>query len=256
MVSKATVLMIVLFAATLVSSGIGLYTYSSYSKPLKTLSSNPSMFNLMNKVSYLKYTISSPKFGKMYVVVNNDIMGHNGTASLYNGTTNKLLEKIIYKYGSNGLVSMKEVVGNATIPMNTTYYKAFYTSEFIFTNPYTGAKTMLPFPGMAPILGVYYIGNLYNISWKDLSSGQPSRSSPYASVNIGFVEASFNGKTYKAVAISIAPSTTAFSASATISIRLSATIIYISGVPVASQMIISTGASNYLAYNLTSIKTS
>ncbi|MDP8002806.1 MAG: hypothetical protein ACP5I6_06640 [Caldisphaera sp.] len=255
MVSKATVIMIILFSATLVSAGIGLYTYSSYAKPLKALYPQPSIYDVLSKVSYLQYKIYSPSMGNMYVILYNNITYNNGTAILYNSTNNYVMEEVTYKYNTSGLVSLYSVMGNETIPINSTYYYAFYSSAFPFSNPYTGTTTLEPFPGIGPLYAIYYIGSEYGVNWKLVSQGQPQTSSPYASINLGFVDIPFFGRNYKGIDLSITPSTTTLSSAIKFPLTMSAAIVYINGLPVATQLMLSMSSANYLLFNLTAIRT-
>ncbi|AFZ71025.1 hypothetical protein Calag_1313 [Caldisphaera lagunensis DSM 15908] len=254
MVSRATTIMIVLFAATLISSGIGLYTYSSYSKPLTHIYPQPSLYQIMNKISYLKYQIYSPIYGYSYVELFNNITYQNGTALLYNATTNTVAEKIVYKYNQTGLTFLGVVVGNTTIPLNSTYYYTFYTSSYYFTNPFTGSSSLMPFPGIGPLYAIYYVGQLYKVDWQAISLGQAQPPNSYATVNLGFTDIPVFNKKYPGIEISISPASTSVIPSS-YPVSFAATIVYINGVSISSQMTIGVSSADYLSFNLTSLNT-
>ncbi|MGC8572943.1 MAG: hypothetical protein ACP5L0_02930 [Caldisphaera sp.] len=252
MVSKATTIMLILFAATLISAGIGLYTYSGYSKPLAHIYPQPPLSKILNKISYMQYQIYSPIFGNSYVKLFNNATYQNGTALLYNVTTNSVVEKIVYKYNETGLTFLGVVIGNVTIPINASNYYTFYTSSYYFTNPYTGTSYLEPFPGIGPLYAIYYIGQIYKVDWQAISLGQAQPPNSYATINMGFTDIPVFNKKYPGFEISISPASTAVMP-ANYPVTFTATVVYIDGVSIASQMTIGVSSANYLSYTLTSL---
>ncbi|MEN2999355.1 MAG: hypothetical protein ABDH61_02120 [Acidilobaceae archaeon] len=159
MVSRIVVAIAIAFALTLVSSGAGLWIFYSHMSPLMGLAERRTIGEVLDSFTYLRYELVVN--GESYSVeVSNEPSGRRGVATLIypNGS------RVNYSYNyTSTLVFLKREGGNATL--NPLFFtEAFATSLLIDVE----LGSVEPFPGIAPLFAVNYMGNATRVDWKSL----------------------------------------------------------------------------------------
>ncbi|MCS7106546.1 MAG: hypothetical protein NZ902_00290 [Acidilobaceae archaeon] len=159
MVSRIAVAIAVAFALTLISSGAGLWIFYSHMSPLMGLAEKRTMGQVLDSFTYLRYELVIN--GESYTVeVNNDPSARRGTATLVYPNGSRV--SFSYNYTST-LVFLRREGSNVTLnPL--LYTEAFATSLVIDTD----LGRVEPFPGIAPLFAVNFLGNATRIDWRSL----------------------------------------------------------------------------------------
>lgn len=159
MVSRIAVLIAVAFTLTIISSAAGLWIFHSHISPLVGLAEKRSLGDALGKITYLRYELIIN--GEAYKVeIENEPGARRGVAHLIypNGT------RVSYRYNyTSTLVFLRREGSNVTLnPL--LYTEAFATSLLIKAD----AGFVEPFPGIAPIFALNYIGNATRLDWRAL----------------------------------------------------------------------------------------
>ncbi|WP_148666745.1 hypothetical protein [Acidilobus sp. 7A] len=254
MLSKLAILTIALFIATAAVGAVGITFYYSYRSTLLTLTQQRPIGSLMSRVSFLEYKIYDASTGGTYFAALRTYYNHTAIIELSN-STGHIIGYVEFGYNSTNItwiyLDIDGLKQNASGSNISSYITPLLTSAAISYNPFTGATSLSGFPGLGPLLGLSYFSNYYNINWRELLNGQQSATD--ASVGYVFTPVSFNGKNYRGVDITIAPQTSFLGTSGAYSV--SASLINLNGVPVATQMVVSTGGANYISMTLINITT-
>ena len=198
------------FILMLASAVVGVAIYYSYLEPFRVLAEIKQPGPVLDKVTYIEYRGNKIGGGDYLVKVTNDPTTRSGKAELYvNGT---LAYTFYYTYADYGLKS-----AYIEYPNNTRYeYQgglvveaeaAFLTGlDFVMdTQNFTLVK-FEPFPGVAPVYLLPFIGHTLEIDWKVLGSitgGGMGQASPLVDVQFGTVTVNYKGEEVDTIIIYI-----------------------------------------------------
>jgi hypothetical protein len=207
LVSLVRALIIVLFLLTLASATAGLWVYNSHISPLKALASKPSLADVLDGVESLIYTM---EFGDSTwrVEVLNDVRARSGVIKVYGGGGDVIAE-YRFNYTRTTLIWLVRVEANGSLTFldPLEYYEAFATNIKFSQAPDGSIVAVEPFPGIAPLYALTYVGNATLIDWSTFYD--PRRvASPPQWVQIAFSKVRVEGGEARGVEVLIQPQQT------------------------------------------------
>jgi hypothetical protein len=255
-VSRLALIVIVLFAATVAVGIVGLGFYYSYKSVLSPLAKPMQLGSLLHRVHSIEYKVYvSPSGDTYYVSVAVNVSDNTTKITMTNPSGTAVGSVLLHFNATNitwALISFGGLNENLSGSNLTTYIPLILSGVSVSYNPYTGAMSVGAFPGLGPLYGLYYYSSYYGIDWKGLLQGRSSSST--VSVGYTFAPVDFNGKSFNGVIITITPTTSLFGTYGGYSI--SASLINLKGVPVATQLIVGTGGANYVSMSLLQVSVS
>ncbi len=211
MVSIVRMLIAIFALLTLASASVGLWVYNSHISPLKALATKPTLADVLDNVKSLKYTMEFKDTSWTVEVSNNPAL-RNGIIRVYD-VTGGLVAEYEYNYTRTTLLWLVRVEtnGNRTFLNPLEYYEAFATNvRFIQAEDGT-IKAVEPFPGIAPLYSLTYIGNATLIDWAAFYNVRWGRSPPQW-VQVSFVKVKVEGGEARGVEVLIQPQQTPLTA--------------------------------------------
>ncbi len=207
---KIKLIILLSFAAMIVSALVGIAMYYSYLEPFRVLASEQSLGDALDRVSYLEYTVTTINGSAYTVKVYNDPGARSGKAELYSGGS--LLYTFEYTYQDNGLGSARLVYANGSVVEYpgaeiVSVEDYFLTSLLYEYDQQNASLTRLePFPGIGPIYLPVFIGDRLEIDWTVLASiTKTGDLSPIMEVLVGARTVDYLGKEVDAAALTIYP---------------------------------------------------
>ncbi len=205
---NAKLIIVSLFVIMVILGVVGVFVYYQSLAPLRDVRDCGTIGDVLDRVSYLEYNITD-KEGNYYLVkLNNDPSSHSGKIEYYKNA--KLVATAQYSY-SNRLdsFSIHYVESNTTINVsgNQAYVfeDKFYTSLNITYNESQGITYAEPFPGVAPLYLVCYVGKATDINWSYYANIRKSRDFTYGimDVRVSSAKTLFMGEETNAVVVSL-----------------------------------------------------
>lgn len=201
MVSKPIVIVTALFIATIASAVIGYSYYHSYRAVLASLTTPPTLENVLSRVSSLKYRMTYYNGSAWIVFVSNDNAHRRLNITFMNGNGTVIAYYLI-GYSGNQItyaVKVNPRTGNRTSLDVSKIDGPLRTSMRVLASP-TGEVGVEPFPGIGPLYAIYTITKSLSIDWLNPSS---------SSVRTGWspTQYKFGDKTLRAVRIEAIPRT-------------------------------------------------
>ncbi len=209
----AKALIIASFIAMVVSGVAGVLYYYSSLEPFRLIAHYDSPGPVLDKVSYIEYTVEDLEGNRYTARVYNDPASRTGRAELYSGD-GTLLYTFHYTYSDTGLVEAWKEYPNGTRVEFTGGLIVLAEDAFFTGVNYTiaeGNATIAafdPFPGAAPVFLPQYLADYLQVDWGLLASlikhraAQPSTLMDLSIVNGRVV---YNGEEVDAVIIRMQP---------------------------------------------------
>lgn len=164
MVSYLRVAVGAVILLTLLSAAAGLWVYRSHISPIVALAEKRSIGDVLDQIKYMKYTMDYD--GKTYSVeVFNDPKNRRGEIVA-------TFEDKTIRYSYNYTSTLVFIYVNSTVLSPGRYLGSFATNVDYVTE---GNIKMEPFPGIAPIYALNFIGNATNINWGSFVSTRGER---------------------------------------------------------------------------------
>ncbi len=209
MVSLARVLIVVFALLTLVSAITGLWIYNSHISPLKALASKPSLSDVLDTIKIIKYTMEFKNITWLVEISSNAIT-RSGFIKVYD-IEGRLIVEYRFNYTKTTILwlSRIEANGSSAILNPIEYMEAFATNIKFHQAEDGSIKDVEPFPGIAPLYALTYIGNATLIDWSTFYKVRVDRSPPQW-VQIAFTKVRTEEGEARGVEISIQPQQTPF----------------------------------------------
>lgn len=149
---------------TLLIAAAGLWVYHSHISPIAALAEGRSIGEVLDQIKYMRYTMEHE--GKIYEVeVYNNPKERSGLVrALVDGRT------LEYTYNYTNTVVIVYVNSTALSPVR--YLGAFATNIYYVAEE---SVKMEPFPGIAPVYALNFLGNATNINWGSFVSARGER---------------------------------------------------------------------------------
>ncbi len=210
---NAKTLIVASFVAMIVSGIAGVFAYYSYLEPFRAVAGIHNPVELLDKVTYLEYTVTDLEGNKYTVKLYNNPAERSGNATLYDSKGN-IIAVFEYTYDEKGLSSARLSYPNGTIvdyngSLIILAEEAFYTgANYTFA---TGNQTMIslkPFPGSAPLTMHIYLTPLLGINWDYLASIRKSpnaKPSEFMDLRVFESKIKYMGQETRAVILQLTP---------------------------------------------------
>jgi hypothetical protein len=211
LVSLVRALIVVFALLTLVSATAGLWVYNSHISPLKALASKPSIADVLDLVESMRYTMEFD--GEVWIVnIYNDPGRRSGVIEVYSAGYGQPIAVYEYNYTRTTLTWLTVTrEGNRTL-LNPLDYNEAFATNLKFTQAEDGTvKSVEPFPGIAPLYALTYIGNATLVDWSTFYSIRRDRSPPQW-VHIAFAKVRVEGGEARGVEVVIEPQPTPLTA--------------------------------------------
>lgn len=234
MVSLVRVLVVGLIVLTLLSATLGLWVYNSHISPLKALSSKPSIGDILDKLELLEYTMRFDNVTWRVVVENNPDL-KSGSIKVYD-VEGRLVEEYRFNYTRTLLLGLTRLEGSGNLTfLNPVDYLEAFSTNIKFNQTQEGSITgVKPFPGIAPVYALSYIGNATGIDW---SSFYKPRGQTPQWVSIAFTKVNLEGREIRGVEVLVRQQYTGLSTTLKwYSVEVHARVAELNRVPVASEL--------------------
>lgn len=165
---NAKLIIAALFILMVILGVTGVVLYYKSLAPLRDVKECTTVGDVLDRVKYLEYNITD-QAGNFYLVkVYNDPATRSGTIEYYGNNT--LIAKASYTYGTRlESFSISYLDTNTSINASGTniyiFEDKFYTSLNMTYNETVGITGAEPFPGIAPIYMICYVGKANDINW-------------------------------------------------------------------------------------------
>ncbi|MEM4770188.1 MAG: hypothetical protein QXL49_01155 [Acidilobaceae archaeon] len=201
MVSIIRIIVVSMFILTLLSAISGLWIYHSYISPLRGLAEKPSIGDILDKVTKISYTMTFN--GEIYIVeVSNNPTVRSGFIRLT--YSNGSIVEYTFNYTKNlVLIRILKPQYNTTLLNPREYGEAFATNIRFIQDQGGNVIGVEPFPGIAPLYALHYIGNATLIDWESLYN--PRAQHRPQNIQYLFTTINLGGETYRGVEILIQP---------------------------------------------------
>lgn len=234
MVSLVRVLVGMLIVSTLLSATLGLWVYNSHIAPLKALGSKPSIGDILDKLELLEYTMGFDNV-TWRVVVEVNPGSRSGSIKVYD-LEGGLIEEYRFNYTRTLLLGLTRLEGSGNLTfLNPLDYLEAFSTNIKFNQTQEGTITgVKPFPGIAPVYALSYIGNATYIDW---SSFYKPRGQPPQWVSVAFTKVNLEGRSLRGVEVLITQQYTVLSTTLKwYSVEVHARVAELNSVPVASEL--------------------
>jgi len=258
LVSLVRALIATLLLLTLASATAGLWVYYSHVSPLRALASKPSLADVLDGVESLVYTMD---FGNATwrVEIVNDGSVRSGLIRVY-GDGGGILAEYRFNYTRSTLIWLARVEanGNLTFLNPLEYYEAFATNIKFHQAEDGSILGVEPFPGIAPLYALTYVGNATFIEWSAFYDPRRATSPPQW-VNIIFSKVRVEGGEARGVEVFIEPQQTPLTANFKwYNVGVHAKLASLSRIPVAWELTLQTqtptGDILYIRINVENVK--
>lgn len=208
--NKIKMIIIISFAATLVSAVVGVAIYYSYLHPFRVAAHTGNLEEVLSHVTYLEYNATDQDGHKYLVKLWNYPSNKSGKAVLY--TDNNLTYTLYYQYSGPGLTYGKIVYSNGTVQE----YKGadvvmiedyFLTSlEFSYDSQNNTVYAFKPFPGIAPVYLHKFLQERVQIDWSKVGKiTRQNEISPLVDVRVGAGSVKLMNKTLNGATVQVIP---------------------------------------------------
>ena len=210
---NAKTLIIASFVAMIISGIAGVFAYYSYLEPFRAVASINNPVEILDKVTYLEYTVTDLEGNKYVVKLFNNPAAGRGNATLYDAAGN-IISTLEYTYDDKGLSSARLIYPNGTtIDYNGSLIimaeEAFYTGcNYTFAAGNQTIISLTPFPGSAPLTMHIYLTPLLGINWDYLASIRKSpndRPSEFMDLRLFEGNIVYRGQEERAVILQLTP---------------------------------------------------
>jgi len=180
----AKILIVILFALTLVSGLAGLYVYYSYINPVNVLSSkNATLGDVLSKLDYMVYKEYYNNTVFLFRV-DNDPGSMSGIIEAYTGD-NELLYKIEYEYNESSITKATIEYPNATRKdLDISVYSQEFMTSIKLYKKNNITETLEPGAGIGPLYLPYFLGEELIINWGAITDPRGSQPSTIARVDV------------------------------------------------------------------------
>jgi len=198
------------FALMLVSAVVGVALYYNNLEPFRVLAKMDQPGPVLDKISYIEYRGNKAGGGEYLVKVYNDPAARSGYAELY--VDGELQYTFYYTYVDYGLESGYILYPNGSRVdyqggLIVQAESAFLTGlDFQMDMANMTLYKFEPFPGVAPVYLLPYLGKVLQIDWNALGSltgGDPTRASTIADIQFGTTTVEYKGQEVGALSIYI-----------------------------------------------------
>ena len=244
----------VLAALTLISAAGGATVYYMHLSVLRSLSSPLSLGESLDMIEYLEYRIVIG--GEEYTVkIYNDPESRSGTAELYR--SGQLLYTVNYSYGENTLISLEMVKDGEVTTLDPVEYEERFLTSLSLTSGPAGELSAEPFPGIAPLQGVFYITRAMGVNWDSFIRG--TGPGVPVTINVDFVGVETPLGSSRGIHVSIVPQNPALAISVWMKGIFSFELARIDGLLIAPRMaydVVLAGGEGGIGFEVTDIKLS
>lgn len=251
MASRPMILVSALFAATLISAVVGYAIYWSYASVLRDFRGQPTVYDVLSRVSRVEYNVSSPDDGNFTVILENNPQSGEATLRMVdaNGSIVALYK---FKYDRNGVTEAVRVdpeTGEEIVVTPGDMENLLFTPvKFTVNETQTGlaSVSVSPQPSLGPLVLPYVVAEEFRMDWVTARS-------QLAQVRIGFTQVDWDGGKVKGVAATVEPRTTTPLTQWSRATLIALVMARVNGVPAAVQATIVAGQDS-VEFKLTALE--